>query len=477
MRRILRFVPPGTTLARMLDTSKQDRPRLVIAGTHSGSGKTSVVTALLSALTCRGISVQPFKVGPDYIDPAFHTFVTGVPSRNLDSWLLEAAVLRGLFQKHAPAKGHGVSIIEGVMGLFDGKGATHEGSTAHVAELLTCPVVLVISASGLSRSAAAMVMGYASFHPGARVAGVICNRIKTEHQYALIKESVERECGIPCLGYLPENPDFSLGSRHLGLVPAGEVANLAAKAAALGKAAAATIDLEALLALAENAPLVESAPLPPVPGPFRVRLGVARDEAFSFYYQDNLDLLQAMGAECVPFSPMRDAALPQNIHGLYFGGGFPEVFGAALADNGAMRMAVRNAVRGGLPVYAECGGMAYLCASLTDADGREHQMTGVFPESVAMTGKLQRFGYATAEFLEDTVLAPAGARVRVHEFHYSRLVPASDTGCLQLRKDEGTAWRDGLRLSNVLACYPHIHFYANTALAADFLACCAKAAP
>jgi len=222
---------------------------------------------------------------------------------------------------------------------------------------------------------------------------------------------------------------------------------------------------------------MEYAPLPPVPGPFPVRVGVARDEAFSFYYQDNLDMLQAMGAECVPFSPMRDAALPKGLHGLYLGGGFPEVFGAVLADNAAMRMAVRNAARAGLPVYAECGGMAYLCTSVTDPDGREHQMAGVFPESVAMTGKLQRFGYATAEFLQNTALGPAGARVRVHEFHYSLLVPDSGAGCLLLRKDEGVEWRDGLRLDNVLAAYPHIHFYSNADLAANFLARCAKAVP
>lgn len=446
------------------------RPRVVIAGTHSGAGKTSVVTGVLAALAKAGREVAPFKVGPDYIDPAFHAHVTGKPSRNLDSWLLDAETLRALFVRGAPEGA--VAVIEGVMGLFDGKGSTHEGSTAHVAELLGAPVVLVISASGLSRSAAALVAGYRDFHPGVGVAGVICNRVKTERQYGLIRESVERHCGIPCLGYLPESPRFGLRSRHLGLVPAEELADLNGTVAALGEAAAKTVDLRALLALAENAPPLAAAPLAPFSPVFPARVAVARDCAFSFYYRDNLELLESLGAELVFFSPMHDAALPENIGGAYFGGGFPEIFARKLTENASMRHSVREAARGGLPILAECGGMAYLCSSLTDADGTEFAMAGVFGESVVMTERLQNFGYVEAELLKDTILGAAGKRFRAHEFHYSRLYPEPADMCLRARKDGGASWGCGLTAGRVFAAYPHIHFYADTEIAVNFMQAC-----
>lgn len=455
----------------MRNASSHTRPRIVIAGTHSGAGKTSIVTAILSALSKQGRNVVPFKVGPDYIDPAFHAHVTGTPSRNLDSWLLDTDTLRSLFARNAPEKG--VAVIEGVMGLFDGKAASHEGSTAHVAELLDAPVVLVISAKGLSRSAAALVSGYKNFHPGVCLAGVICNNVKTERQYALIKESVEAYCGIPCLGHLPEDARFSLKSRHLGLVPAEEVADLERTIASLGSAAAASIDLDALMALAANAPALSAKPLPVPAGYFPVRVAVARDNAFSFYYQDNLDLLESLGAELVFFSPMRDAALPASVHGAYFGGGFPEVFAKALSDNASMRSSVFDAAVSGLPMLAECGGMAYLCGSLTDGNGTEFTMTGVFPESVVMTGKLRRFGYAEAEFTRDTVLGATGKRFRIHEFHYSRLFPEPEDSCLVIRKSETLSWKGGLLTNNVFAAYPHIHLYTDTDLAVNFLKACA----
>lgn len=453
------------------------RPRVVIAGTHSGAGKTSVVTAILAAMRARGVPVYPFKTGPDYIDPAFHAHVTGTVSRNLDSWLLDATMLRGLFTRNSGEEG--IAVIEGVMGLFDGKGAGHEGSTAHVAEVLDAPVVLVVNAQGLSRSAAAMVAGYASFHPGTRVCGVIANRAKSPRQYALIRESVEADCGIPCLGYLPENPAFVLRSRHLGLVPASEVAALDAVVSALEEAADATIDIDVLVAIARSASPAQRGTLPAMAtgpgGPLPVRIGVARDAAFSFYYQDNFDCLTTMGAELVFFSPMHDAALPEALHGLYLGGGFPEVFAAALAANSAMRLSVRAALAGDMPAYAECGGMAYLCASLTDGGGTSYPMAGFFQSRVEMTGKLQPFGYAEVEFARDTILGPAGTRVRTHEFHYSRLVPENGetADALTIRKDDAPSRNGGLAKGNVLAAYPHMHFYTAPALARSFLERCA----
>ena len=446
-------------------------PRLIIAGTHSGAGKTSVVIALLAALCGRNTPVYPFKIGPDYIDPAFHAHVVGVPSRNLDSWLLDASTLRGLFARNACEDG--VALIEGVMGLFDGKGATHEGSTAHVAELLNAPVVLVLSALGLSRSAAAMVAGYASFHPGVSVRGVIVNRVKSERQYALIKQSIEGSLGIPCLGYLPEDASLVLRSRHLGLVPREEVPALDAIVKGLGNHAAKTIDLDGLLALAGAAPPLTEGLVPDLEVALPVRLGVARDEAFSFYYQDNFECLTRMGAEIVFFSPMRDAGLPENIHGLYLGGGFPEVFASSLAGNISMREAVFAAAGRGMPIYAECGGMAYVCASLRDAQGREFPMAGVFPHRVAMTEKLHHFGYTDVTFLRHTILGPAGMQIRAHEFHYSHIVDQQIDTCLRMHKDGAASWTGGLAMENVLALYPHIHFYSNPAVARHFLGHCA----
>ena len=450
-------------------------PRLVIAGTHSGVGKTSVVTAFLAALCSRGVPVRPFKVGPDYIDPAFHVHVTGVPSRNLDSWLLDEGTLRGLFVKNDIAGEGNFAIIEGVMGLFDGKGSGHEGSTAHVAQILNAPVVLVLDARGLSRSAAALVSGYADFHSQVPVAGVIVNRVRSERQYSLIRDAIVRSCVVPCLGYLPEDPALVLQSRHLGLIPNNEVPAFDSIVAALGQAALRHIDLDACLALARSAPPFGDAALPPVKVGEAVRLAVARDAAFSFYYQDNLDLLTAMGAELVFFSPMRDGVLPEGIHGLYLGGGFPEVFAETLTNNTSMRSSVRAALEGGLPCYAECGGMAYLCRSLTDTAEQEHDMVGFFPNRVVMTGKLQRFGYAEAEFLRDTIMGDAGTRVRTHNFHYSRL---TDEGCgaggyLRMHRDGMGSWSEGLARKNVLAAYPHVHFYSNPFLARNFLARCA----
>ncbi len=450
-------------------------PRLVVAGTHSGAGKTSAVTALLTAFGFGGVPVRPFKVGPDYIDPSFHTHVTGVPSRNLDSWLLDEGTLRGLFSKNAFEGTEGLSIIEGVMGLFDGKGSGHEGSTAHVAQLLKALVVLVIDARGLSRSAAALVSGYAEFHPRVPVAGVIVNRVRNERQYSLIRDAVVGSSVVPCLGYLPEDPDSVLHGRHLGLIPSNEVAALDSIVAALGRAALRHIDLDACLSLARAAPPLPGAELAPVETGAPVRLGVARGPAFSFYCQDYLDYLVSMGAELVFFSTMRESVLPGGIHGLYIGGGFPEIFAEMLSANRSMRASVREALEGGLPCYAECGGMAYLCRSLVGVEGKEHAMVGFFSNRTTMTGKLQRFGYAEAEFLHDTVMGPAGSRVRTHNFHYSRLEGDVDGagGCCRRHKDGVKSWGEGLARNNVLAAYPHVHFYSNPALARNFLNRCA----
>ncbi|MDR1920300.1 MAG: cobyrinate a,c-diamide synthase, partial [Candidatus Adiutrix sp.] len=398
------------------------KPRLMLAGAHSGVGKTSVSAGVMSALTRRGTCVQPFKVGPDYIDPAFHTFVAGRKSRNLDSWMLSEETVRSLFCRNAPDQGAGLSIIEGVMGLFDGHTETAAGSSAHVASILSAPVVLVINGAAVSRSAAALVHGFDHFQPGFRLAGVIINMLSSRQHYEMLKRFIETEAQAPCFGYLSKNHEYALESRHLGLVPSAEVDRLAERLAALAQAAAETIDLDGLAALAESAPAIEAAPLPPaVVSANPARIGLALDSAFNFYYEDGLDLLIRLGAELAPFSPMKDSALPPGLSGMYIGGGFPEIFAAELAANRPMLEAVKAALDDGMPAYAECGGLMYLCRSLTDHEGREYEMAGFFPEKTSMTRRLQNFGYVESRFEEDTVLGPAGTKIRAHEFHHSRL--------------------------------------------------------
>ena len=449
------------------------KPRLVLAGAHSGAGKTSVSTGIMAAFVRRGLTVQPYKVGPDYIDPAFHTFVAGRQSRNLDSWMLDERTIRSLFMRQAPGPEQGLSVIEGVMGLFDGHIQEGTGSTAHVAQILSAPIVLIINGSGASRSAAALVHGFDRFSPDTRLAGVIVNMVNSRSHYEMLKGFIEKETGVPCFGFLAKNPDMTLESRHLGLVPSVEVEGLSRRLELLAEAVAETVDLDGLLNLAASTPEMEPAPLPVLPGP-PVRLGVARDRAFNFYYDDGLDLLTDLGAELVFFSPLDDAALPPNLEGLYIGGGFPEVFAAELEANQTMRSQIREALEGGLPAYAECGGLMCLSRSITDFEGREYAMTGFFDQKTAMTKRLQNFGYVSVAFEEDTVLGPAGTMVRAHEFHHSRLEGPEPGYVLEVKKSPARGWRGGLKKKNVLAAYPHLHFHANSALADYFLNQCRK---
>ncbi len=488
------------------------KPRLVLAGTGSGVGKTSVTVGLMAALAGRGQNVQPYKVGPDYIDPAFHHFVTGKKSRNLDSWLLDEETVRAIFLKNAPTDG--ISVIEGVMGLFDGHSREDGGSTAHVAELLEAPVILIIGGSSASRSAAALVHGFNTFKRGFKLSGVIVNQAASRNHYDLVKNFIEKEAGVPCFGFLPKNPAFSLESRHLGLVPSLEVKDLEKRLAILAESVAQTIDLDGLLALAAAAPKIEDQPtscrpgraigeplpslrtdakhlgvqgealakhlrvqgeaLARVQGEALVRIAVAQDEAFNFYYQDGLDLLTELGAELVPFSPIRDAALPPNVAGLYIGGGFPEVFGRELAANTSLRREILERLNQGLPAYAECGGLMYLGKSLTDFAGQSHDMVGFFHHQTAMTEKLQNFGYVEVEFLADTIIGPAGTKVRAHEFHHSKIIGEEPEYVLDLKKSPARSWRGGVLAKNVLASYPHIHFLSCPALAENFLQACRR---
>ncbi|MEW5920899.1 MAG: cobyrinate a,c-diamide synthase [Bacillota bacterium] len=450
-------------------------PGLVIAGTHSGVGKTTLTIGIMQVLTA-SLSVQPFKVGPDYIDPAFHTCITGRACRNLDGWLLDENTLRWLYARSA--QHGGINLVEGVMGLYDGVGTSRDqGSTAHIAKLLGLPVALVIDGSGMAASAAALVLGYLRYDPELDLCAVIINNVKGEKHYRLLKEVVERDTGVRVAGYLPAHQGIELSSRHLGLVPRREVPGLRQKLEQLGELVRATVDLPLLRKIAERSrPFFVSRPPLPV-GVGSVRLAVARDRAFNFYYEDSLELLRELGAELCFFSPLEARHLPAGCSGLYVGGGFPEVFARELAENTSLIAIIKESIAAGMPVYGECGGLMYLSGGIKTGEGDYYPMVGAFAGKTEMTDRLQRFGYVELEFKAENLLGKTGERIRAHEFHYSRLVDAGEENwCISVSKTQNglfrTAWQCGIRRRNMLALYPHIHFYSNPAMAVAFLRRC-----
>ena len=435
-------------------------PRLVIAGTHSGVGKTSIVLGILGALRNRGVHVQGFKVGPDFIDPMYHREVTGAPSYNLDAWLMGQDGVRRAFARVAPTDG--VAIIEGVMGMFDGRATGPEGSTAEVAAIVSSPVLLVLDVGGMSRSAAALVQGYARFDPDVRVAGVVLNRVGGPRHYQLVKTAIEEQAGVVVWGYLPWNDALVLPERHLGLVPVGEDAAFQRVCAELGAAAERTIDVAAILAAAHSAPPLDvSTVAAPAASPSRARIGVARDAAFNFYYDANLQWLRQWGAEVVEFSPLEDRELPTDVDGLYFGGGYPEVFAKGLSGNVALMASLRQAHQAGMPIYAECGGLMYLVEAIHDAAGARYAMVGLLPGICRLTDRLQSFGYKEVVSLRDSLLGKAGLRTRGHEFHYSIWEgrPA-DSSLYQTLSSRGDESAEGYSVENLTASYVHLHFDA-----------------
>jgi len=436
-----------------------DYPRLVIAGTSSGVGKTTATLGILAALRERGRRVQPFKVGPDFIDPSHHRAATGRSSRNLDGWMLGEDLNRSIFA--CAAADAEISIIEGMMGLFDGSSPLNEvGSTAELAKQLDAPVLLVVDGSAMARSAAAMVAGYARFDPEVRVAGVLFNRVGSEGHYQLLKVAVEQSTDVVSVGYLRSDPAMSIADRHLGLTMAMEQGGDQLYHR-LAKAALETVDLDRIEALAHSCgtlPGSVSQPLTKSHGR-TVRIGVAQDRAFCFYYPDNLELLEAAGAELVRFSPLNDDVLP-DVEMLYLGGGYPELYGEELAKNASMRAAIKRfAERGGV-IYGECGGLMYLTESIRDLDGRSHEMVGIFPAETAMQKQGLTLGYRTVKCARRSILGEVGVTARGHEFHYSTLVAREPLqyACALNDAEGSLKGQDGLAIRNVLALYTHLHF-------------------
>jgi len=447
---------------------------LVVAGVASGVGKTSITLGLLRALRRRGLSVQPFKVGPDFIDPGLHAVASGRSSYNLDGWMCGRDAVLATVARHAADVD--IAIIEGVMGCFDGlDGTSDAGSTAQVAKWLGAPVVLIVDAGAQSRSAAATVLGFERFDPALNVAAVITNRVGGDTHARWVGEAIRTACRAVPVGAIPRDDTWwGLPERHLGLVTAAEGVLDGERLDRMAETVERHVDLDRLLALAAPLALTRSPVLVKRP---RATIAVARDLAFQFYYAENLDLLREAGAELVEWSPLADGE-PPDVDGLYFGGGYPELHGKRLADNAGCRKAVRRFVLDlGRPVYAECGGLMYLAQSLEDAEGGVHEMVDVLPARVTMRPPRMSLGYVDVTLTAPTPLGRAGAVARGQEFHFSTLspVPTSVPRAYSVMAPGGVARAEGYLVGRALLSYVHLHFASNPALARGFVDACVEA--
>ncbi len=442
-------------------------PRVLLAGSNSGCGKTTISCAILQALLDQKKNVGAFKCGPDYIDPMFHREVIGAPSSNLDPFFFSENTLRWLLAKNGAARE--INIIEGVMGYYDGLALTGtRASSYEVACWSRSPVVLLLPARGASLSLLATLQGFLQFCPESRICGAILNQCSAGTYAALAKEIEARFGGrVLPLGFMPTLPDCRLESRHLGLVTAAEVKDLKEKLHRLARQAAESIDLAGLTALAESAPPLECRPVELPRFAESVRIAVARDRAFCFYYEDSLAALAEMGAELIPFSPLHDAAPPAEIHGLYLGGGYPELYAKELSENRGMRQTLKKLLDEGLPCIAECGGFMYLGKSIGG-----QPMLGFLPGESFDTGKLSRFGYVRLRAKADNMLCRAGEEIAGHEFHHWDSSESGDG--FRAEKASGKSWECVFAGPTLYAGYPHFHFYANPAFAVKFYETCLK---
>ena len=456
-------------------TSSREIPRVVIAGVSSGVGKTTVTVALARALMAQGLRVALFKCGPDYLDPTYHARAVGHPTQNLDGWMMGREAVRSTFLE--ATRDADVAIIEGVMGIFDGASPTsEEGSTAEIAKWLDAPVVLVVDAGGMARSIAALVAGFAGFDPALRVAGVVANRVGSRGHADLLQQALRVSS---FLGALPRDAATAFPERHLGLRTADEQTLPESLLDTWGSVAAQWLRLDAVLEIARSAPALEDEPIVERArsGSPRARIGIAEDEAFHFYYVDNLRRLEAQGATLVRFSPLHDARLP-DVDGLYLGGGYPEVHAAGLAANRSMRADVLAFARRGGPIYAECGGLMFLTQAIRTLDGARHEMVGLLPTEACMRDKLQALGYVEVETQTRSLLGAKGTRFRGHQFRYSELEPEPpaelDRAYSLRRRRGGETTREGYFQDNVLASYVHAHWASNPNVAASLVEACAR---
>ena len=450
----------------------------LIAAPQSGSGKTTVALAIMSALSRRGFKVAPFKCGPDFIDPGYHRLVTGRPSINLDSWMCPASFVADTFARHAA--GADVAIIEGAMGLFDGLGASFEGSSAQVAVITAAPVVLVVNARGMAASAAALVKGFAEFDPAVRLAGVIFNNVGSEKHAELLQQALaEKLPQVRVFGSIPRNDALAIPSRHLGLITAEDNPLAPEYLNLLADLAEQHLDLDVLAELETGTKAAFCDPIP-ISRPENaepVLIAVARDAAFCFIYEDNLRLLKDAGAELIFFSPLDDLDLPAGISGIYLPGGYPELYGRQLTANAGLRQAILQAVTGEMPCYAECGGMIYLTQGMeADESAAITDFTGLFPVRARMLPRRKALGYRQVQFLTDSISSVAGMILRGHEFHYSEIgvMPLQVKRCYRVTRHGEKLGLEGYRLHKCLASYIHLHFGSDPRFASAFVDSCLK---
>ncbi len=448
---------------------------LIIAGDRSGVGKTTITLAILAFLARQGKRVQSFKVGPDYIDPMFHSGATGIACRNLDPVLTSPAYIRDCFQRYG--NNAECVVIEGVMGLFDGlydpdksNCLNDYGSTAHIARILNLPVVLVLDCSSLSSSIAAIAYGYANLDPEVKIAGVILNKIASDRHKELL-ETALNSIKMPIMGVLRRNSQITIPDRHLGLIPSDELPKINSIFSRLADRAQTSFNWDKLFPLIKTN--ISFPDNPPIFPSSKVKIAIAKDAAFNFYYQDNLDILAKLGAELIDWSPINDRDIPKDIQGLYFGGGFPEVFARQLAANKNVLEQLKQLILGGIPTYAECGGLMYLCEQLVDLKQKYWSMVGVIPSTVSMETKLT-LGYRKAIALQDTSLIQAQETITGHEFHRSQIQTPPNNPLWQLQGFHQSSPQiiEGWQVENLHASYLHIHWGENQHLAQRFINNC-----
>lgn len=439
--------------------------KILIAGTNSGVGKTTISLGIMQALTKRNMKVQPYKIGPDYIDPSYHTFITGRHSRNLDSYMLDDEQIKYVFNKSS--EDADISVVEGVMGLYDGIGIDLDNCTSsYASKLLKAPVILVINGKAMAASSAAMVLGYKELDNSVNIAGVIVNNVKAKTHYEIIKNAVEKYCGVEVLGYFPPNNEFSLESRHLGLVPSVEIESLKTKFSNLADEIEKYINIDRIVEISESEEVETSFEVESFIKKYKVEnksIAIAYDKSFNFYYRENIDLLRDLGLNIKYFSPLEDKEVP-NTDYIYIGGGFPEIFGKELELNKSMRKSIFEAYERKIPIYAECGGLMYLGEKLINQENEEYEMVGIFKGSSKMTASLRRFGYSFGTAKEDTILSKKGEVIKGHEFHHSIFETNEDCAYI-MRKERDKKivdeWEGGYSKNNTLATYLHTHFYNN----------------
>lgn len=445
----------------------------MIAGTGSGVGKTTVTIGLMSAFRKKGLTVQGFKCGPDYIDPSYHTAVTNRVSRNLDSWMLSKEMVLDIFTHGS--KGSDISIMEGVMGFYDGKDPrTDEGSTAEISIITESPVLLVVNCASMARSAAAIVKGFQLLSKGPNIVGVIANKVGSEGHFKLVKTAIEQECNVPVIGYLKRELDIEIPERHLGLIPSIERGELDSFFEKLGDLVLETVDIDHLLELSQAGPIDTeiTTSLFEKKHENSVKIAVAKDAAFNFYYPENLEILEAQGAELVYFSPLANEPLPENIDGLYIGGGFPEEFAKELSESHIAKQTIKYAIEQGLPTLAECGGFMFLTDSIETTDGNRYEMVGIISGVAKMHTKRVALGYREISGRQGNFLINENQKARGHEFHYSTFEPNKEIQHAYETKGMRGTKLEGCLIHHVVAGYTHFHFASCPALVGNWIKFC-----